>query len=119
MFKVSALLSLTTSRGNSNYLFALAMDPHAGIITSSDSLPPDFFLNNPKLFKSKKGDDPDTPGIMEALSGPHRDEFLEAMRNEIAELEGHGTWTVMKRSEVPKEKKKDGILKEITFLAGT
>ena len=81
-------------------------NPSAEITTSSDSLPPDFFLNNPKLFKSKKGNDPDTPGTMEALSGPHRDEFLEAMRIEIAELEKHGTWTVMKRSEVPKERRR-------------
>ena len=95
------------------------MDPHSGLMTSSDSLPPDFLLNNPKLFESKKGNDPDTPGIMEALSGPHREEFLQAMQNETEELEKHGTWTVMKRSEVPKVKQKDGTLKEPTFLAGT
>ena len=62
---------------------------------------PDFFTRNPQLFKAKKGNDPDTPGIVEALSGPHRDEFLTAMQNEITELEQHGTWEVISRSEVP------------------
>ena len=55
------------------------------------------------LFKAKKGNDPDTPGIMEALSGPHRNEFMEAMKNEIAELEHHGTWKVVKRNTVPSD----------------
>ena len=53
------------------------------------------------MFKAKKGNDPDTPGMMEALSGPHCDEFMEAMKNEISELEHHGTWTVVKRSTLP------------------
>ena len=56
---------------------------------------------------------------MEALSGPHRDEFLEVMRNEITELENHGTWPVMRRSEIPSVKQKDGSFKKPPILAGT
>ena len=61
----------------------------------------DFFIKNPGLFKAKKTNDPDTPGIFEALSGPYRDEFLKAMQAEIEELEHHGTWKVIRRSETP------------------
>ena len=46
----------------------------------------DFLIRNPTLFKAKKTSDPDTPSINEALSGKHRDDFIEAMRNEINEL---------------------------------
>ena len=90
---------------NSNYLYALALDPSLGIVTDPSVFSPDFLNKNPRLFKAKKGNDPDTPGMMEALSGPFRDEFLKAMGNEITELEHHGTWEVVKRSTVPDNKK--------------
>ena len=65
----------------------------------------DFLNRNPNLFKAKKGNDPDTPGMMEALSGPHGKEFMEAMQNEMTELEHHGTWKVVKRSSLPPDAK--------------
>ena len=80
---------------------------------------PRFLDEQPKNVQDKKGNDPDAPGIVEALSGPHRDEFLEAMRNEISELENHGTWTVMKKSEIPSVKEKDGSFAKPAILAGT
>ena len=43
--------------------------------------------------------------MMEALSGPYQDEFLEAMGNETTELEHHGTWEVVRKSTVPEDKK--------------
>ena len=52
------------------------------------------------MFKSKPKTDPDTPGIREALTGEHRDDFIQGMANEIAELENHDTWEVIKRSEI-------------------
>ena len=57
------------------------------------------------MFRAKKGNDPDTPSMMEALSGPHREEFMEAMQNEITELEHHGTWKVVKRGSLPPDAK--------------
>ena len=77
------------------------MDPEFGILDGLSSLPPDFMTSNPWMFKAKKGNDPDTPTIWEAITGPYHDEFLEAMSLEISELEAHHTWTVVKRHEVP------------------
>ena len=45
--------------------------------------------------------DPDTPKFREAISGPHREEFLDAMRKEIEVLESLGTWKVVKKGDVP------------------
>ena len=70
------------------------------------------------MFKAKKDNDPDTSGIVETLSGPHRDEFLEAMRNEISQLENHETCIVMRESDVPPIKNKDGTLGHAPSLAG-
>ena len=52
------------------------------------------------LFKANKSD-PDSPGIAEALKGPHSEAFLEAMKEEIRALEEHDTWTVTRRSSIP------------------
>ena len=48
------------------------------------------------LRKLQPNYDPDTPNIKEALSGPHRDKFLETMSQEIKELEEPGTWNVIR-----------------------
>ena len=53
------------------------------------------------MFKSKKGHDPDTATIKEALTGPYQKAFIEAMSIEINELETHGTWTITKKSNIP------------------
>ena len=107
------------TRFQPNYLFTLALDPEYGIITDSSSLSPDFLTRNPNLFKAKKGNDPDTPGIVEALTGQYREEFLEAMKNEVEELEAHKTWEVIKREDIPVEKDKDGNPKQPKVLSGT
>jgi hypothetical protein len=86
---------------HAQYAAALAMDPEFGILDGLSSLPPDFMTSNPWMFKAKKGSDPDTPTIREALTGPYHDEFLEAMSLEISELEAHKTWTVIKKQDVP------------------
>ena len=78
-------------------MVAMALDPASGVMTDTSLLTPNFLNRNPMLFRAKKGHDPDTPNMMEALSGPHREEFMEAMKNEITELEHHGTWKVVKR----------------------
>jgi hypothetical protein len=82
-----------------NYLYALLMDSEFGIM---DNLFPDVISRCPSLLKAAKSkSDPDTPSIQEALSGPYHQEFLEALRNEIQELEEHGTWEAIPRSAVP------------------
>ena len=60
------------------------------------------------MFKSKTKTDPDTPGIRESLSGEYRDDFVQGMANEIAELEKHDTWEVIKRSEIKPVTDKNG-----------
>ena len=88
-----------------NCAVALAMDPNFGILDGLSSLPPDFLTRHPNMFKSKKGSDPDTPTMKEALTGPCHDEFLEAMSQEIDELEAHQTWTVVEKSSVASSSK--------------
>ena len=77
------------------------MDPEYESSDGINSLPPDFMMSNPWMFKFRKGSEPDTPPIKEALIGPYHDEFLKAMLLEISELEAHKTWTVVKRQDVP------------------
>jgi hypothetical protein len=91
-----------------NYITALAMDQEFGVLDSFDSLPPDSLIKNPYFLKSKSNSDPDTPGIREALNGEYRDDFIEGMTQEINKLEGHGTWTVIKRSDIQPTKRTDG-----------
>ena len=91
-----------------NYVTALAMDPEFGILDGFSALSPDILTRNPYMFKSKNTSDPDTPTIKEALIGPYRDEFLDGMTLEITELEGHKTWTVMRRDEIKPVTREDG-----------
>jgi len=82
-----------------NYLYSLLMDPEFGIM---DNLFADVISRCPSLLKaSKSKSDPDTPSMQEALNGPYRDEFLEAMQVEIKELEEHGTWEMLAWSSLP------------------
>ena len=69
---------------NTHYAYSLAFNPSIGMIPSSNLLEPDFFLRNPNMLKAGKHDK-DSPGIVEALTGPYRTEFLEAMKKEIYE----------------------------------
>ena len=113
-----ALLPCQGKQFNAHYAYALAIDPNSGIIHDTNVLQPDFMMRNPGMFKAGKKD-ADTPGIMEALSGPYRDEFMDAMQKEIEELESHGTWTVMRRSDIPAEKQEDGTMAKPKVLSGT
>ena len=68
-----------------------------------DNLPVDALTRGMHMMKGFKSGipDPDTPTMAEAMRGPHREDFLEAMQNEISELEAHKTWTEMNRSALP------------------
>jgi hypothetical protein len=102
-----------------NYDIALAMDHEFGILDGIANLPPDFLYHHQYMFKSKKHSDPDTPNIKEALGGPHRDGFLEAMKTEIQELVDHGTWSVIKRSDIVPVKQPDGTFKTPQIIPTT
>ena len=93
---------------DANYVTALALDPTHGILDGFSNAPPDFLNRNPWMFKAKTKNDPDTPGIKEALSGKYRTEFLQGMANEITELENHDTWELIKKSDIKPIKDKNG-----------
>ena len=78
-----------------------------GILSGFSDVPPDFLNRNQWMFKSKSKNDPDTPGIREALTGKHRDEFIQGMASKITELEKHDTWEVVKRSEIKPTRNED------------
>ena len=90
------------------YLTALVFDHTNGILDTVDTLPPDFFIKHPYLFKAKNFADPDTPDIRAALSGEHRDDFIKCMQLEIADLEAHDTWEVVRRDSIKPVKNDDG-----------
>ena len=100
--------TLKSNYGDVAYLAALAMDHEYGILDQTDLLPPDYFTRNPFMFKEKSNSDPYTPSIREALSGDHRDDFIDCMRLEIEELEGHGTWDVIRHKDIKPVTNPDG-----------
>lgn len=81
------------------YILALLTDADHGTL---EGLPPWIMGEYSSAMKASKAHDPDTPTYHEALSGPHRQEFQEAMAKEIQELEEHGTWKVIERSSLPR-----------------
>ena len=90
---IKALLFSPTSQYDYRYIHALMLDRAHG--TLEGAIP-----NDPFLFKANLHD-PDNISIGEELSGPYREQFLEAMKKEVHELEGHKTWKVMERSSLP------------------
>ena len=44
--------------------------------------------------------DPVTPTLNESMAGPYNDEFMQAMKQDIKELENHGTWNIVSRKSV-------------------
>ncbi len=83
---------------NLRYLLALIVDPDTGLY---EGMHPTALTMYPNILKATTPD-PDTPTLTEALSSPHREEFLVAMRKEIQQLENHKTWRIMDRSKLPK-----------------
>jgi hypothetical protein len=55
----------------------------------------------PSALKATAKKDPDSPSFQEAMTGPYREEFLEAMHTEIHELESHNCWDVVSATDVP------------------
>ncbi len=53
------------------------------------------------IKRKHKVADPDLPNYRDAMSGPHRAEFIKAMGVEISQLVEKDTWHAMLRSQVP------------------
>ena len=90
-------VSCAESKRDYSLVYSYLTDPEFGIV---DAMIPHMQTHLAHMFKANKSD-PDSPGISEAMRGPHRDAFLEAMREEIRALECHDTWTVTRRTALP------------------
>ena len=82
------------------YFHHLAIDPVTGLV---DSLQPHLngLLSGIFNVRNKKRNHPDTPTFAQAMNGPHREEFKEAMVKEIDDITAQGAWTPILRSEMP------------------
>ena len=78
-------------------MFALLTDPEHGIV---DAMIPHVGTQQGHMWKSSLSD-PDSPNISEAMRSSHREEFLEAMGEEIRALENHSTWKIVRRTSLP------------------
>ena len=83
-------------------MYALLLHANTGLF--EDGLPVDAIGVGQQFLKAKSVD-PDSPTYEQAITVPFREEFLEAMRNEIKELEDHQTWEVVNKTSVPADKK--------------
>ena len=72
MITICSVFPMQSSVFNANFAYAMAVDPYSGIVTDMSLLKIDFLIRHPNLFKAGKKD-ADSPGIMEALSGPYRE----------------------------------------------
>ena len=56
----------------------------------------------PYELKASVIHDPDTPRLHEAVGEDHQEEFIIAMGKDIAEIKELNTWTVVRKSSLPK-----------------
>ena len=96
-FLAKQLFTVTDSAYRDKYFANIVFDPEFGLIEHLDAT---TLICNPHMFKAKAAKDPYTPIIDEAMTRPHRMEFLEAMAKEIDESKKHDTWEVIKRSSI-------------------
>jgi hypothetical protein len=95
---VGALLLTQGQAYDNRYLLNLLLDHDFGLY---ENLSPNSLMMAPHAMKASATHDPDTPRLHEAMRGEHRDEFLAAMGKEIAELEAHGTWKIVRKESMP------------------
>jgi hypothetical protein len=95
---VGALLLTQGQAYDNRYLLNLLLDNDFGVY---ENLAPTALLQAPHAMKASPVHDPDTPRLHEAMRGDHRDEFLAAMGEEIAALEAHKTWTIVRKETMP------------------
>ena len=91
---------LTSEQSYDNrYLLNLLLDRDFGLY---QSLGANALMSHPHAMKASTSHDPDSPRLHEAMRGEHHEDFLVAMGKEIEELESHGTWTVVKKTSLPR-----------------
>ena len=62
--------------------------------------------DDPRAYAAKhKVDDPDMPLYMDALSSPHSEDYMAAMKKEAKQLIKQKTWTAIHHRDIPKTKK--------------
>ena len=85
-----------TAEGMVAYWTMLSMNP---LDDTMDSFQPVW---TPMALKAaKKKGNPDIPTYGEAMAGPHREMFEEAMKKEVQQLSEKGTWQGVIRSSLP------------------
>jgi hypothetical protein len=94
---VGALLLTQGQSYDTRYLLNLLLDHDFGLY---ENLTPSL-IQGPHAMKASSVSDPDTPKLHDAMRGDQRDDFLTAMGQEIAELESHGTWDVVRKASMP------------------
>jgi hypothetical protein len=93
-------LMLTSGHAHDNRrLLNVLLDQDFGLC---ENLGADTLLCHRHTMKVSATHNPATPGLCKAMQGGHREDFLVAMGKEIEELEARGTWTVMKKSTLPR-----------------
>jgi len=80
------------------YFASLMENPQNGELDLLTNELPDVFT---MALKAKKQSDPDLPNYQEAMRGPHKHHFLQAMADEIKQLQILKTWFGVKRSSLP------------------
>ena len=90
----------TTTEPTDGYHAALAYQ--AELLTNIETSLIDG-ISDPRVYAAKKKkDDPDMPRIREALKGENSEEYLSAMKKEVAALVAQRTWITVPRSQAPK-----------------
>ena len=73
-------------------------------------------FNHPKVFTefnsfaASKNKDEDSPSYVEAMTGPHEEQFREAMNKEIEGLVKRKTWDLVPKDSIGKENPEGELL---------
>ena len=96
---VSDMMQTNHSLTPEAYMNMINTDIETGVVDRFES-GPSF-----KAFKATSTVDPDSPNFKQAMQGPHREEFLKAMHNEVKQLQALNTWTTTAylRKKLPKD----------------
>jgi hypothetical protein len=99
LFMNQAYLSSVLDPTRTNYESELAYMADA----STDFVTGDIHCTDPRASAAKhKINDPDMPSYNEAVTGPHAEEYIKAMKKEIKQLVKQKTWTALYRKDVPR-----------------
>ena len=95
-FRIIRNLQLSSGSQYLQYICALLMDPEFGLMENIMHQMMGKISQTINIFKGY----PDTPTLTESITGPYKADFMQAMTQEIKELEQHGTWAIVSRKSV-------------------